>query len=326
METNIILSDTRTLATLPTAAQVVAWPVTWPVALATYLDTRNNSRTRRAYERAVTEAMRALGTLYPADLEAPALAKYRSGLVDRLDPDRPDRLSPATVSLKLTALRGFLSFCRVTGIVRLSKDAIAFVLKSPSATVERPYQVLSATERARLMQAAQQRGARERALVTLALGAGLRVSELVGAHLGDFYQDDDGAWWLRVQMGKGRKDRLVPLAASVMDAVQAWIKASGRSLRRKADRETYLFATRQSSRMTAERARQLVKALVREAGISKPISPHSLRHTMAIETLRAGAGPVVVQKTLGHSSLATTQRYVDHLERADLARWAFSPV
>jgi site-specific recombinase XerD len=52
----------------------------------------------------------------------------------------------------------------------------------------------------------------------------------------------------------------------------------------------------------------------------------SLRPTMAVETLRAGAGPVIVQRLLGHTSLSTTQRYVDHLEREDLSRWAFSPV
>lgn len=117
----------------------------------------------------------------------------------------------------------------------------------------------------------------------------------------------------------------MPVAASVMKAAKAWIKASGKSLRRKADRETFLFTTRQSPRMTTERARQVVKALAQQAGIQKPISPHSLRHTMAIETLRMGASLVVVQKMLGHSSLSTTQRYVDHLERADLAQWAFSP-
>jgi integrase/recombinase XerD len=111
----------------------------------------------------------------------------------------------------------------------------------------------------------------------------------------------------------------------VMGAVRSWVEASGRGLRRRSDRDTYLFSTRQSPRMTTARAWHLVKGLAKEAGLEKPISPHSLRHTMAIETLRAGAGPVIVQKLLGHASLSTTQRYVDHLERADLGQWAFSP-
>ena len=118
----------------------------------------------------------------------------------------------------------------------------------------------------------------------------------------------------------------MPLAPAVVEAVRVWIEESGRELSNKADRESFLFRTRQSPMMTTQRAWQIVKALAQRAGIEKPISPHSLRHTMAIETLRAGASPAVVQKVLGHSSLQTTSRYLDHLERADLAQWAFSPV
>ena len=118
----------------------------------------------------------------------------------------------------------------------------------------------------------------------------------------------------------------MPVAQSVMDTVKAWIASSGCDMTSKADRETFLFKTRQSPRMTPQRAWQLVKVLAQRAGIQKPISPHSLRHTMAIETLRVGASPVVVQKLLGHASLAPTTRYLDHLERQDLAKWAFSPV
>lgn len=320
MEASVVLVDDRALATEPTVAGVP-----WQMALETYLDTLSCARTRLAYGRGVAEAMRALQIVSPAELEPPALAKYRAALVARLDPDRPDRLSPATVNLRLVALRQFLKFCRLTGVVGLSKDVIEFVLKSPSSHVEKPYQVLSAAERCRLLEAAGRHGPRDLALVALALGAGLRVSELMGVRLGDLYQDEGGAWWVHVAMGKGRKDREVPLAAQVMAAVHGWLRASKRTLRRKADREGYLFATRQSPRMTPERARQVVKVLVREAGIHKAISPHSCRHTMAIEVLRAGASPVVVQRLLGHASLATTQRYVDHLERADLVRWAFSP-
>jgi site-specific recombinase XerD len=227
------------------------------------------------------------------------------------DTDVPDRLSPSTVNLKLIGLRQFLRFCMVTGIAR--------------ATVEKPYRVLNEGERRRLLAAARKRGPREYALITLALGTGLRVSELVHVRVGHFSQDEAGNWWLLVKSGKGRKDRSVPLAPSVMGAVLAWMKASGCDLRRRADHEVFLFSTRQSERMTLERARQLVKALAREASIQKPTSPHGLRHSMAIESLRAGASPVVIQKLLGHASLAPTTRYLDHLEREDLVQWAFSP-
>jgi integrase/recombinase XerD len=300
--------------------------VHWTDALDTFVNTLSSPRTARAYQRAVMEAMDTLGVDYVADIAAPDLARYRGGLVARMDSDNGDRLGPSTVNLKLAGLRQFLRFCLVTGITSLSRDTIAFVLKSPRATVEKPYQVLNEDERRRLLQVAEESNPREHALVALALGAGLRVSELVKVRLCDFSQDEAGDWWLLVKMGKGRKDRFVPVAVSVMEIVKVWVDASGRDLSNKADREGHLFRTRQSPRMTPRRAGQMVKALAQRAGIEKPISPHSLRHTMAIETLRAGASPVAVQRMLGHSSLQTTSRYLDHLERADLAKWAFSPV
>jgi integrase/recombinase XerD len=269
--------------------------------------------------------MAALGVSFVQDLTAPALAHYRAGLVARLDVEGAGRLAPASVSLKLAALRSFLHFCRLTGLLTLPKDVLAFTLKSPRGETVRPYQVLSAEERGRMLAAALMHGHRDHALAMLALGAGLRVSELVGVRLADLYRDDEGAWWVRVVQGKGRKDRLVPLAGQVMAAVQGWLKASGRSLRRKADLDAFLFSTRKSERMTPTRAWQIVKALVREAGVEKAISPHSLRHTFALETLRRGASPVVVQRLLGHASLQTTQRYVDHLQDAELRVWAFAP-
>ena len=187
--------------------------VDWREALETVLNTLSSPRTAKAYQRAVREAMEALGVDYMADVTPPMLAQYRGGLVARLDADRDDRLSPATVNLKLAALRQFLNFCRVTGIARLSKDAIAFVLKFPKAEVQRPYEVLNEDERRRLLEGAQERGPREHTLVALGLGAGLRVFELVKVRLGDFSQGEAGGWWLLIKMGKGRKDRLAPLAA-----------------------------------------------------------------------------------------------------------------
>ncbi|MCP4536041.1 MAG: tyrosine-type recombinase/integrase [Chloroflexi bacterium] len=301
-------------------------PVKWREALDTFLNTLNSPRTAMAYQRAVIEAMGAMEVDYVSDVTAKLLAEYRGWLVSRLDAEREDKLSPATVNLKLAGLRQFLRFCLVTGITGLSKDAIAFVLKSPKSTVEKPYEVLNQSERVALLTMAQDSNPREHALITLGLGAGLRVSELVKVRLENFSQDEAGNWWVLVKMGKGRKDRFVPVAASVMDTIKVWIADSGRDLTNKTDKDTFLFCTRQSPRMTSVRAWQIVKELARKAGIQKPISPHSLRHTMAIETLRGGASAVVVQKMLGHSTLAPTQRYLDHLERSDLAKWAFSPV
>jgi hypothetical protein len=117
--------------------------VDWQEALTIFLNTLSYPRTAKAYQRAVVEAMEALGVDYIAGITPPMLAQYRGGLVVRLDTDREDRLSPATVNLKLAGLRQFLNFCRVTGITRLNKDVIGFVLKSPKAEVQKPYEVLN---------------------------------------------------------------------------------------------------------------------------------------------------------------------------------------
>jgi hypothetical protein len=171
--------------------------VEWREALDTFLNTLNSPRTAIAYQRAVIEAMEAIGVDYVADVTAPMLAEYRGWLVSRPDAEREDKLSPATVNLKLAGVRQFLRFCLVTGITGLSKDAIAFVLRSPRSTVEKPYEVLNQSERAALLAAAQASNAREYALIALGLGAGLRVSELVKVRLEGFSQDEAGYWWVK---------------------------------------------------------------------------------------------------------------------------------
>ena len=119
MNTNALIPQQRA----ERAGSVVP-PVDWRQALDTFLNTLSSPRTTKAYQRAVTEAMDAIGTDYGADITAAMLAEYRGWLVGRLDTERDDRLSPATVNLKLAGLRQFLRFCLVTGITRLSKDAI----------------------------------------------------------------------------------------------------------------------------------------------------------------------------------------------------------
>ena len=121
------------------------------------------------------------------------LTTYRGGLVARLDArDAMRRLSPASVALKLAALRSFLKFCRLTGLTRLTTEVITYCLGSPSATVVKPYEVLTLVEQARVLATLADRP-RDRALVALALGTGLRASELTGAKVGDVISDDDGA-------------------------------------------------------------------------------------------------------------------------------------
>ncbi len=112
----------------------------------------------------------------------------------------------------------------------------------------------------------------------------------------------------------------MPLAPNVAAMLREYITE------RKLKRGDYLITSRQgeSRRMTSARVWQIITSAVKEAGINKRLSPHSLRHSYAIGRLKAGTSPAVVQKLLGHASLSTPEKYIDHLERADLKQWAAS--
>ncbi len=306
---------TTELATV--SAPALMRPPTWEEALTPFLDLQNSLQTRRAYGAAVADAMVAMGIEHPAEITAPMLAAHRAALVARLDAKGERRLAPSSVSLKLAALRSYLKFCRLTGILQLTAEVIAYTLESPSAKVLKPYEILTPTEQRRVLDSLASRS-RDRALVALALGAGLRAAELTAVRLGDLFTDDDGGQWVMVKQGKGRKDRAVPLAGDVAELLRAYLASA------KLRRGDYLFSSRQgeSGRLTTARIWQIVTSAVRAAGITKRLSPHSLRHTFALGRLKAGASPVIVQKMLGHASLTTTQKYLDHLDMADLRQWA----
>jgi integrase/recombinase XerD len=285
--------------------------------LESFLNLQNSPQTRRAYSNAISEAFSAMGVEWLNEATPPMLTEYRARLVARLDSNDADHLSPATVSLRLAALRGFLKFARITGLAPLSQEVITFTLESPSAKVVKPYDVLSASEAAKVITTLTEHP-RDRALVALALGAGLRAAELTAVRVEDVIADDDGRQWIRVVQGKGRKDRLVPLSPDVVEMLRAFV-----ATKRKTKRGAYLFPSRQGTgRLTTARVYQIVTDAIQAAGITKHLSPHSLRHTFAIGRLRAGASPVIVQKLMGHSNIATTQKYLDHIEMAELQKWA----
>jgi site-specific recombinase XerD len=165
-------------------------------------------------------------------------------------------------------------------------------------------------------------GTRERALLGVLLGAGLRVAEAAALSISDIIEDHDGDVSLFVVLGKGRKDRIVPIRPEVDALLRRYLVESGRHL----GDEGRLFlasdrgaASRTTVGVTTRTLSRLVTELAETAGISaKRVTPHSLRHTYAIRCLRAGGNVVAVAKLLGHSTIATTQRYVDHLATSEL--------
>ena len=158
-------------------------------------------------------------------------------------------------------------------------------------------------------------GLRDRAMIELLYGSGLRVSELVGLPLSGF---DIRAGLLRV-VGKGNKERVVPVGESASAAVQAYLR-EGRPLLLgdHPDRDRSIFLSRRRSSMTRQNFFLMLRKLARVAGIPQErVSPHVLRHAFATDLLEGGADLRSIQAMLGHSDLSTTQIYT-HVSRGRL--------
>ncbi len=155
-------------------------------------------------------------------------------------------------------------------------------------------------------------GLRDRAMLELLYATGLRVSELVGLQLGQLGMSQG---LVRI-IGKGNKERLVPMGEEALDWLQRYLR-EGRPQLVKADSGDSLFPGSRGPAISRQGFWQIIKRYAIGAGISKPISPHTLRHAFATHLLNHGADLRVVQLLLGHSSLSTTQIYT-HVARERL--------
>ena len=151
---------------------------------------------------------------------------------------------------------------------------------------------------------------RDRAILEVLYGTGMRISELVGLSLGDV----DVVGGVVRAYGKGSKERLVPLAGLAADAMEAWLEPSGRPAlaparwARRGDAEAVLLNAR-GGRLSRQGAWLVVKGYAVRVGLGDRVTPHVLRHSCATHMLDHGADIRVVQELLGHASLSTTQVY-----------------
>jgi integrase/recombinase XerC len=176
--------------------------------------------------------------------------------------------------------------------------------------VEKPLPTtLTVDEAFRLMEApVEKRRLRDRAILELLYSSGIRVGELVGVNVN---QLDEDLGIVKV-MGKGRKERIVPVGLKAIEALKAYLQERG-----DVGEEEPLFINSRGGRLTARSIGRLVKKYTKRSGIFRKVSPHSLRHTFATHLLDAGADIREIQEMLGHASLSTTQRYT-HLSLGKL--------
>ena len=153
-------------------------------------------------------------------------------------------------------------------------------------------------------------GHRNRAMVEVMYGCGLRVSELVTLRLSNLFFDDV---FIKV-VGKGNKERLIPIGKTAINAVNQYVEGKRKLLKIKKGEEDYVFLNRRGAHLTREMVFMLVKKWVATAGIDKTVSPHTFRHSFATHLIEGGADLRAVQQMLGHESITTTEIYT-HLDQ-----------
>jgi integrase/recombinase XerD len=153
---------------------------------------------------------------------------------------------------------------------------------------------------------------RNRAIIEILYGSGLRVSELVNLRLSDMYIKEG---YMRIN-GKGNKQRLVPLSAVAIQWFSYWIEDRNQ-LDIKPEAIDIAFLNRRGKQLTRAMIFTIIKSLARDAGIKKTISPHTLRHSFATHLLQNGADLRIIQQLLGHESISTTEIYT-HVDIHDL--------
>lgn len=153
-------------------------------------------------------------------------------------------------------------------------------------------------------------GVRNRALIMLMYRSGLRISEALALKPANVDLEHHSA---RVLHGKGNKATVRPLHPSASDSLARWMDTRKRYAAEHGWKNGPLFCTLEGGPLSDRYVRDLLKRLADKAGIDKRVHPHGLRHTYADELREAGADVVVISKALGHSSIAVTARYLDHL-------------
>lgn len=232
----------------------------------------------------------------------------RDTIVDFLRSLYDRKLDSRSVARHLVTLRQFFRFVLIEGYVK----------EDPTETVESPRfrmglpMFLSVEEVDRLLavpDAGTIIGLRDKAMIEVMYSAGLRVSELCGLRLSDIHFDSG---YLRC-MGKGSKERLVPIGRKAMEVVQLYLRESRPKLLRDHSTEL-LFLNRHGGGCSRHGFWKTVSDFGRKAGLRKKLKPHMLRHSFATHLLDRGADLRAVQMMLGHTDIATTQIYTHVVE------------
>ena len=222
-------------------------------------------------------------------------------------------IGPRSLARILSGVRQFYRFLVIDGYLEVDPTEL---LESPKQPDHLP-EVLSTAEVDLLEQAidlSKWEGHRNRAIIEVLFSCGLRVSELTNLKLSNLYIEEQ---YIRV-MGKGSKERLVPISPRALDELSYWF-ADRNVMKIKPGEEDYVFLNRRGQHLTRTMILIMIKRYAVEAGIKKTISPHTLRHSFATSLLEGGADLRAIQAMLGHESIGTTEIYT-HIDTTTLRK------
>lgn len=213
-------------------------------------------------------------------------------------------LKKTSIARKISSIRSFFNFMERHGVIQQNPAETVLTPKQEKPvpgylTVDDVFRLLDGIDTQTLI------GKRNRAMLETLYSTGIRVSELVGLNAGDV---DCSAKSLRV-LGKGNKERIVPIGEKALNAIDDYQQTltSKKKVGQAGGRA--LFLNKNMGRLTTRSVARVLDKAAAAAGISVPVSPHDLRHSFATHMLDAGLDLRMVQELLGHSQLSTTQKY-----------------
>jgi len=260
---------------------------------------RNASRhTIHAYARDLGEFARFAGRCNWHDIDHVRVRGFLSHLYER-------GLSKTSVARALAAVRSLYRWLAREGIVEQNPAALVATPRLPKKlprvpTIEEINTVLDSD-----MPETRAFPERDRAILELLYGCGLRNSELVGINLADIHWSNSAI----LVRGKGSKQRVVPFGESAAAAITAYLPARETVLKERKKSSPALLINRLGGRLTTRSVGRIVKSIAIERGLPPDVHPHTLRHAFGTHMLEEGADLRSIQEMLGHERLATTQRY-----------------
>ncbi|TKG95055.1 site-specific tyrosine recombinase XerD [Puteibacter caeruleilacunae] len=242
------------------------------------------------------------GGMLPNEVKLPHLKDFVGWLSE-------EGVSPRTQARTISGIKSFYKFLLLEEVTENDPTSL---LEAPKVGRKLP-DILSIDEIDRLINAVdlgKSEGQRNKAILEILYGCGLRVSELVNLRLSDLFFSKG---YIRIQ-GKADKERLVPISRRAMDEITSYINGYRKSLRIDEESADIVFLNRRGKKLSRVMIFTIIKNIAEKIKLNKKISPHTFRHSFATHLIDGGADLRVVQEMLGHESILTTEIYT-HLDR-----------